>query len=578
MSSSKPSPEPNDDEPLDADLIAYLDGELEDDAAKEVEDRLTNDSQLRRRAEAYKKTFDLLDYLPKREPTADFATRTITRLQPAVTVPHTPSEGQHSSNPSASGVSMLGSGAMPSTRGSWIPRIIFGILAILAGVGGYFGHAALKPILEPSRQLSLEDISLIEMLPLYYGVDDLEFAQSLDTADLFGTDPLNPTPAEFIRQEVTTTGRDKLTELFKSFSAVRQEQLRELHNALNKLPAEKRTHLFRVLENYAVWLERLPDPERREVLSAQNATARLEAIQMTMQRLWRASLPIGQREQLKKLADVEEIQRKVTILKNTERYRKEEWKLSRQQKETPLGPFEDPKDPKKVSTAFVKEVEQFLKQTMFVEQSMLLESKSEPPRSCRLTREELMDLRIRYDAATKDGKDGEWFNFGLLVHRLAERHPYLPESGKKPPIVDFPGIRKEMGNEFKPKAIANQLEKFEKRPNVNNSYSNGKWPDFALEFAENVRRATPGAPLEWLGPCTPGQFNDSVNQFYTTRLLPKLNDKQKSELRSAEGKWPDYPRLLIRLAKDKDESIPGVTLPGKPSLWAKYYTIGKSKE
>ena len=66
----------------DTELIAYLDGELDAASSVRVEARLARDPAARAAAEAYKKSYDLLDYLPKPEPRPDFTARTITRLQP----------------------------------------------------------------------------------------------------------------------------------------------------------------------------------------------------------------------------------------------------------------------------------------------------------------------------------------------------------------------------------------------------------------------------------------------------------------------------------------------------------------
>jgi anti-sigma factor RsiW len=86
-------PFPNDDEvptgpasgtdadlvdPEEAELIAYLDGELDEEESRSIAARMALNPEIRERAEAYKKTFDLLDYLPKPELPADFTTRTLT--------------------------------------------------------------------------------------------------------------------------------------------------------------------------------------------------------------------------------------------------------------------------------------------------------------------------------------------------------------------------------------------------------------------------------------------------------------------------------------------------------------------
>ena len=60
------------DEPLKEEdreeLVAYLDGELNEEAARQVEERISLDPKARAEADALKKAWDLLDYLPKPEP------------------------------------------------------------------------------------------------------------------------------------------------------------------------------------------------------------------------------------------------------------------------------------------------------------------------------------------------------------------------------------------------------------------------------------------------------------------------------------------------------------------------------
>ena len=82
--SDEPMSLPDDDsspaDPFESELVAYLDGELDPIAARKVEARLATDPAVRERATALKKTFALLDYLPKPEPTPTFTTRTLDRI------------------------------------------------------------------------------------------------------------------------------------------------------------------------------------------------------------------------------------------------------------------------------------------------------------------------------------------------------------------------------------------------------------------------------------------------------------------------------------------------------------------
>src|SRR5262249_15358697 len=86
MRDDEPTPVPDDDpppDPFEADLVAYLDGELDPADARRVEARLATDPEARAKATALKKTFDLLDYLPRPEPSPHFTTRTLPQLPAA---------------------------------------------------------------------------------------------------------------------------------------------------------------------------------------------------------------------------------------------------------------------------------------------------------------------------------------------------------------------------------------------------------------------------------------------------------------------------------------------------------------
>src|ERR1700757_428871 len=62
------------------DLVAYLDGELKGAAARSVEARLGRDQAIRAEADSLKQAWDLLDYLPRPEPSPSFTHRTLDRV------------------------------------------------------------------------------------------------------------------------------------------------------------------------------------------------------------------------------------------------------------------------------------------------------------------------------------------------------------------------------------------------------------------------------------------------------------------------------------------------------------------
>src|SRR4051812_27099707 len=63
-----------------ANLVAYLDGELDDAAAQELEAKINTEPQMRLEADTLKRTWELLDYLPKPEPSPTFTHRILERL------------------------------------------------------------------------------------------------------------------------------------------------------------------------------------------------------------------------------------------------------------------------------------------------------------------------------------------------------------------------------------------------------------------------------------------------------------------------------------------------------------------
>ena len=176
-------PEPDDAAPRDEpteELVAYLDGELDAPAAESVATRLSLDPRLRAEADALQRAWDILDVLPRPQPSAAFATRTVSQVIPL---------------PGGSGTQFLvSSGPAPATMpaiparragvGFWL---VSAVLILAAGAGGYAGHRALAPPPKPvAADPPLEDVPLMKNLRLYRNVDDVEYLKKLDSPELFG--------------------------------------------------------------------------------------------------------------------------------------------------------------------------------------------------------------------------------------------------------------------------------------------------------------------------------------------------------------------------------------------------------
>jgi hypothetical protein len=149
-----------------ADLVAYLDGELTGEAARALEAKLNNNPEARAEAEALRRTWELLDYLPQPEPSGDFTRRTVSQLMP-VPPPEEPAPGR-------------------------IRPLLLGLgwaaVLLLSALGGYGGFRLLARR-TPGEPELIRDLRVIENKRYYDLVDDLDFLKKLDDPDLFGDDP-----------------------------------------------------------------------------------------------------------------------------------------------------------------------------------------------------------------------------------------------------------------------------------------------------------------------------------------------------------------------------------------------------
>jgi anti-sigma factor RsiW len=147
-----------------ADLVAYLDGELKGEAARQIETKLALNPDVRAEADALKRTWELLDFLPRSEASADFAQRTVSQIvlvrtgeQSAAALPWRPW--------------LLGAG--------WAAAVLVALTA------GYTATRLLVPK-QPGELELVRDLRVIENKRLYELVEDMDFLRQLDSPDLFG--------------------------------------------------------------------------------------------------------------------------------------------------------------------------------------------------------------------------------------------------------------------------------------------------------------------------------------------------------------------------------------------------------
>jgi anti-sigma factor RsiW len=155
-------------------LVAYLDGELDEATARALEARLSLDPAARAEADTLRKTWELLDYLPRPEPSASFTHRTLEKL--AV---------QHTTGP------RLASGRR--TWPWWVQGMGWAAALVVAAAGGMgMAHLLWSPAATPSREAAeVEEVvirhpRMVEHYRVYEQVENLDFLRALNAPDLFG--------------------------------------------------------------------------------------------------------------------------------------------------------------------------------------------------------------------------------------------------------------------------------------------------------------------------------------------------------------------------------------------------------
>ncbi len=262
----------NDDSPhppasLDEQLVAYLDGELDAESRRHVEELLTSDTEVRRRLQELERTWNVLDNLDVASPGNQF---TQTTLEMVALAAH-------------QDVRQSLAAAPRRRRRRWLAA---GLCLLAALAGGFFTVVWLTP--DPNRQL-VEDLPLLENLDEYRQVDDIEFLRLLRNAGLFvgrGELPGGPaspaveTPLQRQQHiESMSLGEKsqllRLEERFLALDQGQQRQLRQLHQAIQD--AHDALQLRQIMHHYYEWLKTLPLYTRTE-LGGLDLADRLESV------------------------------------------------------------------------------------------------------------------------------------------------------------------------------------------------------------------------------------------------------------------------------------------------------------
>jgi anti-sigma factor RsiW len=176
------------DEPMDAELIAYLDGELDEHSAKEMERRLDQEPGLKATAEGYKRTWELLDYLPQPEPSPTFTTRTVDKM--AVLRPAQAPVSQTMSSLTAAAAPTTPTPASGADAWRWVGVVTAAVVLFVLGYGisGISGHKHAPPDDREVEEQMARDLRVLDHWNLYQYGDDLTFVETLARPEYFGDD------------------------------------------------------------------------------------------------------------------------------------------------------------------------------------------------------------------------------------------------------------------------------------------------------------------------------------------------------------------------------------------------------
>jgi hypothetical protein len=345
--------------------------------------------------------------------------------------------------------------------------------------------------------------------------------------------PVNPDDPAYLRRQYAW---------FQAQDLARQQQLRKLHAEFQQLPPDEQSRLTRTLQTYNAWLARLPEPDRQRILSAPSTAERAELVRRLREQEWVDAQPKPYRDEYAGLPDAAR-REKAQEWRTEEADRREEWALAQKQwADHPLG---------KTPAAFVNDrpaIEAFV--------AHLRENLSEPERKS------LDEARTALD------EFGAWFGYGFLIVRLADHHPVYPWTKVGP--REWQELPEEWKRQFpRPLDVPKEVRR-----------TQGRWPEFAAELAAHARRTNVSLPP--LGEAKKQQMPAEVVEFLDKALEPQLRrsaDGGKADrkaLADAEGKWPEYPRLVTELARKYKLTVPGWTLPGQPPFWDRL-RAGKGK-
>lgn len=152
---------------IQEELVAYLDGELDAEASDRVESRLASDPAYRQKLKELQSAWDFLDELPRAHVTDSFTQSTVEMV-------------------ALSAQAEIVEAKSNAQRKQLVGRVALAASILLAAAVGYLLMAG--RIDQPNQRL-VQDLPVIENVDLYRVADNVEFLRELDREGLFAEEP-----------------------------------------------------------------------------------------------------------------------------------------------------------------------------------------------------------------------------------------------------------------------------------------------------------------------------------------------------------------------------------------------------
>jgi len=159
--------EPANPQPIhDEELVAYLDGELDDESTRRVENRLRSDETARKELQRLERAWNMLDSLPRCDADESFTKSTVEMLA-------VEAEGELNEQVSKR-----------AKRAVWLR----GLIALSLMLAGFIGVLLVDRFWPDPNDALLRDLPVVRNLDQYEQVEYIEFLRQLQVDGLFKKD------------------------------------------------------------------------------------------------------------------------------------------------------------------------------------------------------------------------------------------------------------------------------------------------------------------------------------------------------------------------------------------------------